>query len=297
MTAARLSLLALVLVVLGCEKGLAMPTKSQPWTQFAVPGFDLFIERSSTGVTHDSVPARGVARVGKRELRGKEAFDSVRAKVGDSDPTRLAWLAILFLEDNVADTQLWTHVVGGAYPPAQEAVATVPRLTGDILEYWRFTKQTAGLVRCRVALKLGTVSCELGGEVAHAQQLAKDPAAFVKAELASSDVEVRIQGIRDLGTLRTDAARAELIDRALNGYLGRERITAAAALGQVGGPGVVDALGKMLLHDSYPEARQAAAEALGNLHDAAARPALEQARDHDANGRVQVLADEALKKL
>jgi HEAT repeat protein len=292
----RFVLSGLVVIALGCEKGHAMPSQTQPWTAFAVPGIEIFVEYSSGGVAHDSVPASGVARVNGRRLRGKEAFDAVRAKTGD-DPKKLAALAILFL-DSAADAQLWTHAItGSAYPSDQQAVATPPHLSGDTLEYWRTAKQTADLVRCRASLKLGKVTYESGYDVAHATRLANDPAATVKAELASSNFEVRLQGIADLGALGGDAARTQLVDLALNAEPGRERIAAATALGKLGGPGVVDALGRMLLHDGYAEARQAAADALGNLHDKAARPALEQARDHDENGRVQVLADEALKKL
>ena len=288
----RFVLTGLAVIALGCEKGHTMPSQPQPWTDFAVPGIDIFVEYSSAGGTaHDSVPVSGMARMNGRTLRGKEAFDAVRAKTGD-DPKKLAALAILFL-DSAADTHLWTHAITAD----QQAVATPPQLSGDTLEYWRTSKQTADLMRCRASLKLGKVTCESGYDVAHAMRLAKDPSATVKDELASDNIEVRIQGIADLGTLGGDAARTQLISIELNANQGRERIAAINAVAKLGGPGVVDALTRSLLHDGYAEARQAAAEALGNLHDKSARPALEQARDHDADAGVYRIATEALKKL
>jgi HEAT repeat protein len=68
-------------------------------------------------------------------------------------------------------------------------------------------------------------------------------------------------------------------------------------LGKLGGAGVVSALSRVLLHDQGDEARQAAAAALGELRDPAGREALVRAEHGDTNGRVQVLAAEALTKL
>ena len=285
----RLALLGLVLSLVGCGRPRAVPG-----SEVSAPGVSIFIERAAS--EHDSPPSWGMARVDGRTLRGKAAFDAVRSKVGD-DPTKLAALSILFLEDDMADAQLWTHAVGGAYPPEQDAAASLPRLTGDTLEYWRFERQLAGISRCRASLGTGKVTCESGGEVVHAAQLAADPAGTVKQELGSDNVEMHVQGITDLGALGGDDARAQLIDLALNSPNVRDRMAAMTALGKLGGAGVVDALTRSLLHDGHADARAAAAEALGNLRDPSARPALEQARDHDADAGVVRVAMEALKKL
>jgi HEAT repeat protein len=60
---------------------------------------------------------------------------------------------------------------------------------------------------------------------------------------------------------------------------------------------VVAAVSRVLLHDKRDEVREAAATALGDLHDPAGRDALQRAEGGDADIRVRVLATEALKKL
>ena len=287
-------------VLVACSEGdKKMPPfgskSSASWSELKVPGMELFLE------TEKASPYRswGTARVdgSSKTLRGKEAFDAARTRVGN-DPTALATLAMLFVDDGVAGHKPWTQPSsGGSTPPAEQALARPPALDGDTLVYWRQHVQLADLVRCKVALSTGDISCELGSQLAQSERVAKDPAAAARDDLASDDIETRIQGIEALGAVGTDQARDKLIDLALNAHEARERGTAVEVLGKVGGTGVVAAVSRVLLYDKYGEVRQAAATALGNLRDPAARPALQKAESGDADGRVQVLAADALKKL
>jgi HEAT repeat protein len=203
---------------------------------------------------------------------------------------------MLVLDDGVAGKKPWTQP-GGARPPEQQAIAKPPALSGDTLVYWRAHAQLADLVRCRVALSNGTVTCELGSDVVQAERVGKDPAAAAKDDLASPDLQTRTRGIEALGRVGDDHARAQLIDLALNAYEREERRVAVTVLAKVGGAGVVAAVSRVLLFDKSEEVRQAAATTLGQLHDPAARDALTRAASGDANARVQVLAADALKQL
>ena len=265
-------------------------SKASPFPGLSIPGVELYVE-------HDEAHRpRGSARVdGGARLRGKEAFDAVRAKAG-GDPTTLATLAMLLLDEDVAGKQPWT-APGGAAAPEQQAIAKPPALSGDTLVYWRAHAQLADLVRCRVTLSTGKVACELGGDVLAAERTGADPAAAAKQYLASDNVNERLRGIEALGKVPGDPARDQLIEIALNQYDFRERAAACTVLGKRGGSGVAASLSRVLLYDQYPEVRQAAATALGELGDPAGRDALQRASTGDANGRVQVLAAEALKRI
>jgi len=305
MLAARVRWAALVLVLgasailAACNEGdKKMPPfgskSSAPWNELKVPGVELVLE------TEQSSPYRswGAARIdGSRDLlHGKEAFKAVRGRVGD-DATALATLAMLFLDEAVAGRKPWTKPSGGATPPDQEAIARPPALSGDTLVYWRAHVQTADLVRCRLTLGTGEVSCEIGSKVLQSERVAKDPAGAAKEDLASDNLETRKRGIEALGKVGDDRAREQLIDLALNAYQPEERRVAVTVLARVGGAGAVAALGRVLLYDKFDEVREAAATALGDLRDPAARDALQRAEAGDADIRVRKLATEALKKL
>ena len=267
---------------------------SASWNELTVPGMELFLEAEKTS------PYRswGAARVdGSRSyLRGKEAFDAARTRVGNN-PTALATLSMLFLEEGVAGKKPWTQPTGGAMGPDQEAIAKPPTLSGGNLIYWRPHAQLADLVRCRVSLSSGDVACELGGDVLFAERVAKDPAGAAKKYLASDNLYTRTRGIEALGHVGDDHAREQLIDIALNAYEREERRVAVTVLGKTGGAGVVAALSRVLLYDRFDEVREAAATALGDLRDPAARDALQRAESGDADIRVRVLSTDALKKL
>jgi hypothetical protein len=267
---------------------------SSSWNELKVHGVEIFLE------TEKAAPYRswGAARVdGSRDyLRGKQAFDATRARVGN-DASALATLAMLFLDDGVAGKKPWTQPSGGSTPPEQEAIAKPPALSGDTLVYWRDHAQAADLVRCRLSLSSGEVACEIGSKVLQAERVTKDPAGAAKQDLASDNIVIRTRGIEALGKVGDDHAREQLIDLALNAYQPEERRVAVTVLARTGGTGVVAALSRVLLYDKSDEVREAAATALGDLHDPAARDALQRAEGGDADIRVRVLATEALKKL
>jgi hypothetical protein len=286
-------------VLAACNEGdKKMPPfgskSSSSWNELKVPGVELFLE------TEKASPYRtwGAARIdGAGDLlHSKKAFDATRPRVGD-DATALATLAMLFLDDGVAGKKPWTKPSGGATPPDQEAIAKPPALSGDTLVYWRDHAQTADLVRCRLSLSSGEVACEIGSKVLQAERVAQDPAGAAMQDLASNNIVVRTRGIEALGKVGDDHAREQLIDIALNAYQPEERRVAVTVLAKVGGTGVVAALSRILLHDKFDEVREAAATALGDLRDPAARDALRRAEGDDADLRVRVLATEALKKL
>jgi hypothetical protein len=299
MIAALVVLGALALTTACNEGDKKMPpfgsNSSVPWSDLKVPGVELFVE------TEKASPYRswGAARVdgSSTTLRGKEAFEATRTRVGN-DPTALATLAMLFLDEGVAGRKPWTQPSSsGSTPPDQQALARPPALSGDTLVYWRQHVQLADLVRCKVALSTGEISCELASQLAQSERVARDPAAAARDDLASDNIETRLQGIEALGSAGTPQARDQLIELALDAHQPRERSTAVEVLGKIGGTGVVAAVSRVLLYDRFAEVRQAAATALGNLRDPAAREALHKAESGDADARVQVLAAEALKKL
>jgi hypothetical protein len=288
------------LALAACNEGhkkMASPPfeskSSTPWNELSIPGVELYVEHE------DAAPhrSRGSARVdgASARLYGKEAFDAARAKAGD-DPTTLATLAMLLLDEDVAGKKPWM-APGGARPPEQQAIARPPARSGDTLVYWREHAQLADLVRCKVTLSTGKLACELGGDVLQAERVGANPADAAKQYLASDNVNDRLRGIEALGKVGDDRAREQLIDMALNKYDWRERQAAVTVLGKLGGAGVTATVSRVLLYDQYPEVRQAAATALGELRDPAGREALERAANGDANGRVQVLAADALKRL
>jgi hypothetical protein len=293
----RLVVIGALAVAPACNEGdKKMPpfgSKSTAWNELSVPGAELFVE------TDKSFPYRpsGSARVdGERgTLRGKEAFDATRSRVGN-DATAIATLAMLFIDEGVAGRKPWTKLEGNVTLD-QQAIARPPSVSGDTLVYWRFHAQSADLVRCTVSLSRGEISYEIGGEVLQAERVAKDPAGTAKADLASDNPFVRARGIQALGKVGDDHAREQLIDFALTAYSPLERRTAVEVLGKLGGAGVVAAVSRVLLHDKGDDVREAAATALGALRDPAGRDALERAEKGDSNARVQVLAAEALKQL
>lgn len=291
--------LATLALSAACNEGnkkMAPPpfeSKSTIWKELAVPGVDLYLE------VEKNPPYRsaGAARVdgSSRYLRGKEAFDATRARVGN-DATAMATLAMLFIDEGVAGKKPWTQPVGPQVPE-QQAIAKPPTLAGDTLAYWRAHAQLADLVRCRVSLSSGNVASELGGNVLQAERTAKDPAAAAKEYLASDNVYTRTRGIEVLGKVGDDRSREQLIDFALNAHDPRERKAAVEVLGKTGGGGVVAALSRVLLYDRFDEVREVAATALGELRDPAGRDALQRAEQGDSDIRVRVLATDALKKL
>ena len=266
-------------------------SKSSTWNELSVPGAELLIDQEQASPYR----ARGAARVDGKELRGKDAFDATRTRV-NGDPTAIATLAMLFIDDGVAGKLPWTQP-SAARAPDQQAIARPPAIAGDTLTYWRAHAQLADLVRCKVTLSSGQIACELGSAIAQADRVAQDPDTAARQDLASTNVNDRIRGIQALGQSKDAKARDQLIDLALNAYDFRERAAAVEVLGKLGGPGVVAAVSRILLFDQYPEVRQVAATALGDLHDPAGRDALQKASTGDANGRVQVLASQALKQL
>jgi HEAT repeat protein len=288
--------IGLLATLAACNEGdKKMPpfgSKSSAWNELSVAGAELFVERDSS----PPYRASGAARVdGRGMLRGKDAFDATRSRVGN-DATALATLAMLFIDDGVAGRKPWTKP-DGSQVPDQQAIARPPAVSGDNLVYWRAHIQSADLVRCRASLSRGEVSCEMGGDVLQAERIARDPAGTARQDLASDNPYVRARGIQALGHVGDAASRSQLIDLALNAYSPLDRRTAVETLGKVGGPGVVDAVSRILLYDKGDEVRQAAATALGELRDPAGRDALQRAEQGDSNARVQVLAADALKQL
>ena len=283
--------------VTACNEGpKKMPSpafEATSWREFAIPGVEIILDNANAS------PSRswGVARLdgSTRELRGKAAFDAVRTRAGN-DPTVLATLAMLFLDDGVSNHKPWTKP-DGPQVQDQQAIARPPELSGDTLVYWRFHAQLADLVRCKLGLRSGEIACELGGDVLQAERMGKDPAAAARQYLASDSASDRARGVQALGEIGDDHARQQLREIAINGRDPRERKAAVKALGKTGGTDAVATLSRVLLEDKFDEVRQLAATLLGELHDPAARDALERAVNGDSDVRVQVLAAQALKQL
>lgn len=208
----------------------------------------------------------------------------------------LATLAMLFLDDGVAGRSPWTEP-SDANPVDEQAIAKPPVLEGDTLTYWRLHKQTANLVRIRVSLASGTRTYEEGGALVQAERAARSGVGAAKDDLASSNVDYRIHGIGTLGMVGNDEARAKLIDLALNDEQPRARAAAVRELGKLGKADTVAALSRVLLYDQFTEVRETAAQTLGQIGDPAGRDALQRAQAGDADVRVRILSEEALKKL
>ena len=277
----------------GHQKTPSPSFEATSWNELASSGVEISLDSANAS------PSRswGVARLdgSSRELRGKVAFDAVRGRAGN-DPTVLATLSMLFLDDGVSNLKPWTKV-DGTRSAEQQAVAKPPAVSGDTLTYWRFHERLADMVRCQLQLSSGQITCQLGGDVVQSERIAGDPAAAAKQYLASPEAGDHLRGIEALGRVKDDHAREQLIDFALNAYNPQERRAAVQVLGTTGGTGVVAALSRVLLYDKDSNVRGAAAAALGKLRDPAGRDALERADKGDSDARVQVVAGEALKQL
>ncbi|MDQ3370910.1 MAG: HEAT repeat domain-containing protein [Myxococcota bacterium] len=287
--------MALVASMIACKEGHMVGSagrgaKPTAWKEITVPGVELFV-LVEPGPPHR---ATGAARVegSPAMLHAKPAFDAARAKSGD-DPTVLATLAMLFLDEHVAGKQPWLRIAGPR-APEQQAIATQPRLSGDTLEYWREHEQTDDLVRCRVSLKEGTVVCELGSGLVHAGRMTADPAGTIDADLQADDIYLRIRGIRALEATGDEPARERLRDLALDQHHYSVRAAATESLGKLRGAGLVETLSRILLHDGHADVRRTAAIALGRHRDPAGREALQRAATADADVTVQVEARKVL---
>ena len=234
-----------------------------PWNGLKVPGMELFLQRDVSG--HDAVPVHGVARItgSGALLTGRAAFDAARSRSGD-DPTTLATLAMLFLDDGGAGGTPWSAITH-TKPPEEEALATPPRLVGTTLEYWRSHSMLNSLLRCRLTLGSGEVSCELAGELLHQQQLSADPYKVIEQELAADNTSMWRKAVADLVSIGDDKARKRLIEIALSAYWPEQRIAAVEGLGKLPGPGVVEALQRSRQLDKSPEVSLTAARVLEQL--------------------------------
>lgn len=276
--------------------GPAQPAgeEATPWRGFLqVPGMQLFVLSDSAKRT------RGAARIAGQSgmLRGKPAFDEARKRIGDSDPAALAALSMFFLEEDVAGQKPWTSIEVPDRVPEQQAIAAPPRLSDGVLEYWRFHAQLADMVRCRLTMSSGEVTCELGTAILRERELAQDPMAAVDKDLQANDIYLRMRAIDTLAQLDTDEAHQKLIELALDQKHYKVREAAVKALGKTGGKGVVAALSRVLLFDGHQKVRLAAAAALGALRDPGAREALEKAAKGDGNELVRAEAKRALQNL
>jgi hypothetical protein len=259
-------------VALACNRGREMPVSTEasgslsPWNKVKVPGMELFVQRDVSG--YDAVPVHGVARItGSRDvLKGKAAFDAARSRTGD-DPTTLAALAMLFLDDQsdgVTGHMPWTAITH-TKAPEEEALAAPPRLLGPTLEYWRSHAMLNNLVRCRLTLASGEVTGELAGQLLHEQQLAADPYKLIDQELATNDSNDWRLAVADLMKIGDDKARSRLIDLALNADWPQKRQAAVEALGSLPGPRVMEALQRIQQYDKSEDVSSAAFRALAQL--------------------------------
>lgn len=260
----------------------------RPWAGGNVTGMELW-------VVGDIPWPHGAARVDGRVLEGRPAFDLARKRAGD-DPTLLAGLAMLFLDDGAAGQDPWTAPVANDRVPDQQAIAEPPRLTGDDLTWWRFHHQTVDLFRCSVKLSGGEVTCVLGSEVLRSRRVAADPLAAARGDLATDNLYIRQRAIPLLQGSGTPEAGALLLELLLTDADWQIRQAAATAVGSVKPAGAAEALSRSLLMDGYAAVRASAATAMGTLGDAAVVAALDKAVAGDKDPMVRAEATTARAK-
>lgn len=118
---------------------------------------------------------------------------------------------------------------------------------------------------------------------------------LMKVLSSSKRESQRFWAARILGGLKTNRATSPLLN-ALNDHSPKVRSEAALALGHLGAHEAVHPLSKMLLEESVPLVRDAAADALGNIADDRALTALKEAlADLDYAARQRAM--EALEKM
>ncbi len=295
---ARLGIVLLIATIgAGCSdpkpKGQAkVPTSGdnlKAYREIKVPGVELFY-------IPDQRNSVGVLREGGDELRGKEAFHRVKAISAAADPSSLAHLAMLFLDDNVAGSGPWFKD-DTAVPAEELALAKEPSISKGVLEYWRRHEQTAGLVRCRVALESATIECKAGAQIAYGKNMATDPMVTIDRDLARGDISSIRRGVVELDKLGTAEAVARLTAIALNHKMPRARSAATKALATAKGDGVTKTLARILLLDGFEGPRRQAALSLGERGDPDGREALEKAEGDDQSGKVRGAATHALSQL
>jgi HEAT repeat protein len=221
-------------------------------------------------------------------LGGKivEGRDLLRVVIdARSDPRTLArvalWVALRegeILETPQNDEQRKAKVV----PPA---------VAQDVLVFWVWTSGVGRMLQ-QAKLDLSTGAFELA-----APPVARDDAiASASTALAGTSISMQTAAIRTLGEACSDPKAKQALLDALANHPRDETRSAAADAAPRCGAGAVGALIHTLEHDKAPLVRGQAANALGAIGEARARPALEKAaRSDDAN--LAWAANHALKQL
>lgn len=266
------------------------------WTEVVVAGVDLFwVGLPSRGPDDDR--GQGVAVVDGKVHSGVEALKATLARLPQrQDAALLARLCSLLLGDNGKPVMEPQREVTEAEAPQLRALVQAPVLAGDVLTYWTQAGavRRPGLQRHRLTLSTLTLESTSGAQLAQAGQ---DPVERARRALASGSLFAEKDAVKLLAQSCADPRAAALLAETVAKHPRVDtRGQAAAALGGCHGKVAVEAL-IAALGDKAAEVRWRAAEALGQIGDAAARPVLEQVKAKDSDASARISAERALGKL
>lgn len=257
-----------------------------PWHLVKVPGVELFY-------LANPIVYRGVAVIeGSPDvLEGAAAFAAMR-KRGVSDAWQLSALALHFLAKG--GTPLRDAAEAKGQPAAVVAKVTAPRLTGKTLEFWALDGRAEQLLRYQVDVDAATIAMQPGAQLANA---GADGIAQAQKALAGAADTMYAGAIDALVAACADPrAPAALNDVIRKHGHASAREWAAFQAARCHDGETPAALLFALEKDAAPMVRKHAADSLGKLGVAKARPALERAKaDPDPN--VSGAAGRALAKL
>ncbi|TVQ87146.1 MAG: hypothetical protein EA397_19075 [Deltaproteobacteria bacterium] len=256
-----------------------------------VPGYEVVIV--SPG---GRGPSWGELRHPSREpLRGKRAFNTAMAVVGEDDPALLADLAIAFVDPRAAGKVAWRSgkgVLGDAQPAP-------PAIQGRTLRYWRAHARLAEMVLVSVDLDTADTTVRRARDVVQSgPSSAAELIARVEAVRESGQADPMRAAISDLTKLDDADARvfiAQFLAAERRPFLRKATVESIGRNGTTGGDAI---LATVLIEDADKEVRRAAARALENWRQPdAAREALQQASTNDSDPVVKAIAARALAKL
>lgn len=274
-----------------------LPQPPPPWTQVKTPGADLFwVALPSRGPDDDR--GRGAAVIGGQVLVGAEALRAVLALAGTPrDAASLASLASLLLGRDGEPVRDPGQKVGpSAGAPQIVAQVRPPLLDGDVLTFWTVDGRIGRPALARHVLSLSTLAFTTQ-EAARLLAATEDPVERARRALASGSLFAERDAVAELALRVGDDKAAAALEEAVAGHKRAEtRGLAAAALGKVHRAGSTAVLLRALT-DGEAGVRWRAADALGQIGDRSARPALERLRDSDPDASARSAATRALARL
>jgi beta-lactamase regulating signal transducer with metallopeptidase domain len=255
--------------------------------------FEQAAQEGRSVATTTSAEGGQVLNDGNAQERAREACEAGRRRALEAIPKLISMLGD---DTPIQPLKCWDN---GRWNPALEtfkqpspgeeaAIALASMGTPALEALTNALDDSSGSVRRNAAWAIGELTNMREGERANAVPR-------LISLLNDSDEWVRMASVRALGEIRDERAVEKLINT-LSDAAWKVRELSAWALGEMKEERAVQTLCKMLLEDSYAEARVTAAEALGEIKSPQAVTSLNQALN-DTETRVRDKAKWALSEI